>query len=38
VFQVYVDFERALYASLDEGSVRSRRFERVPEEARQETR
>ena len=35
VFQVYVDFERALYASLDAGSVRSRRFERVPEEARQ---
>jgi CubicO group peptidase (beta-lactamase class C family) len=34
VYQVYVDFERALYASLDEGSVRSRRFERVPEEAR----
>ena len=31
VFQVYVDFERALYASLGEGSVRSRRFERVPE-------
>ena len=37
VFQVYVDFERALYTSLDEGSVRSRRFERVPEEARQTT-
>ena len=35
VFQVYVDFEQALYASLGEGSVRSRRFERVPgEEAR----
>jgi methyl acetate hydrolase len=37
VFQVYVEFERALYASLDAGSVRSRRFERVPEEARQTT-
>ncbi len=35
VFQVYVDFERSLYASLGEGSVRSRRFERVPEEARE---
>ena len=37
VFQVYVDFERALYASLEQGSVRSRRFERVPEEAREKT-
>ena len=37
VFQVYVDFERALYASLEEGSVRSRRFERVPEEAHEKT-
>ena len=36
VFQVYVDFERALYASIGAGSVRSRRFERVPEEAAQE--
>jgi CubicO group peptidase (beta-lactamase class C family) len=35
VYQVYVDFERALYASLDQGSVRSRRFERVSEEAPQ---
>jgi methyl acetate hydrolase len=39
VLQVYIDFERALYASLDAGTVRSRRFERVPasveEEARQ---
>ena len=35
VFQVYVDFERALYASIDTGSVRSRRFERVAEEARE---
>jgi len=35
VFQVYVDFERALYASIGAGSVRSRRFERVPEEARE---
>jgi CubicO group peptidase (beta-lactamase class C family) len=35
VFQVYVDFERALYASLAAGTVRSRRFERVPEEARE---
>jgi methyl acetate hydrolase len=35
VFQVYVDFEQALYASIEAGSVRSRRFERVPEEARQ---
>jgi methyl acetate hydrolase len=34
-YQVYVDFEQALYASLDDGSVRSRRFERVPEEARE---
>ena len=38
VFQVYVDFERALYASLEQGSVRSRRFERVPEEEREKTR
>jgi CubicO group peptidase (beta-lactamase class C family) len=38
VFQVYVDFERALYASLEAGSVKSRRFERVTEEARQEAR
>jgi methyl acetate hydrolase len=37
VYQVYVDFERALYASLDTDSVRSRRFERVPEEAPQTT-
>jgi methyl acetate hydrolase len=37
VYQVYVDFERALYASLDTDSVRSRRFERVPEEAPQPT-
>jgi methyl acetate hydrolase len=36
VYQVYVDFERALYASIGAGSVRSRRFERVPEEAAQE--
>jgi methyl acetate hydrolase len=36
VYQVYVDFERALYASIGAGSVRSRRFERVPEEAPQE--
>jgi CubicO group peptidase (beta-lactamase class C family) len=35
VYQVYVDFERALYASIDTDSVRSRRFERVPEEAPQ---
>ena len=35
VFQVYIDFERALYASIGAGSVRSRRFERVPEEARE---
>ena len=35
VFQVYIDFEQALYASIDAGSVRSRRFERVPEEARE---
>jgi hypothetical protein len=33
VFQVYIDFEQALYASIGAGSVRSRRFERVPEEA-----
>ena len=33
VHQVYVDFERALYASLDNGTVRSRRFQRLPEEA-----
>ena len=31
VFQVYIDFEQALYASIGSGSVRSRRFERVPE-------
>jgi methyl acetate hydrolase len=36
VYQVYLDFERALYASIGAGSVRSRRFERVPEEAAQE--
>jgi methyl acetate hydrolase len=36
VFQVYVDFERSLYASIGAGSVRSRRFQRVPEEAAQE--
>ena len=35
VFQVYIDFEQALYASIGAGSVRSRRFERVPEEATQ---
>jgi methyl acetate hydrolase len=35
VFQVYIDFEQALYASIGAGSVRSRRFERVPEEARE---
>jgi methyl acetate hydrolase len=35
VYQVYLDFERALYASIGAGSVRSRRFERVPEEARE---
>jgi CubicO group peptidase (beta-lactamase class C family) len=35
VFQVYIDFEQALYASIGSGSVRSRRFERVPEEARE---
>ena len=35
VFQVYVDFEQALYASIEAGSVRSRRFERVPQESRQ---
>jgi len=38
VFQVYIDFERALYASLEAGSVKSRRFERVTEEAPQEAR
>jgi len=38
VFQVCIDFEQALYASLEEGSVRSRRFERVPEEASEEIR
>jgi methyl acetate hydrolase len=37
VFQVYIDFERALYASIGAGSVRSRRFERVPEEATEKT-
>jgi methyl acetate hydrolase len=37
VYQVSIDFERALYASIDTGTVRSRRFERVPEEARQTT-
>jgi hypothetical protein len=37
VYQVYIDFERALYASIDTGTVRSRRFEPVPEEARQTT-
>ena len=35
VFQVYGDFEQALYASIEAGSVRSTRFERVPEESRQ---
>ena len=35
VFQVYLDFEQALYASIEAGSVRSRRFERVGEEAPQ---
>jgi len=37
VFQAYIDFERALYASLEAGSVRSGRFERATEEARQTT-
>ena len=32
VFQMYVDFERALYASLEQGTVTSRRFERAPAE------
>ena len=35
MLQVYIDFEQALYASIGAGSVRSRRFERVPEEATQ---
>ncbi|MEO8691137.1 MAG: serine hydrolase domain-containing protein [Solirubrobacteraceae bacterium] len=35
VYQVYVDFERSLYASIDTDSVRSRRFDRVPEETSQ---
>jgi methyl acetate hydrolase len=38
VFQVYIDFEHALYASLAAGSVKSRRFERVTEEVPQEAR
>ncbi len=37
VYQVYVDFERSLYASIDTDSVRSRRFDRVPEETSQST-
>ena len=32
MFQMYVDFERALYASLEQGTVTSRRFERAPAE------
>ncbi len=35
VFQVYIDFERALYASLEQGTVRSGRFERSEAEVPQ---
>ena len=35
VFQVYVDFERALYASREQGTVRSGRFERSEAEVPQ---
>ena len=36
VFQMYADFERALYASLGQGTVRTGRFERAETPAEQE--
>lgn len=38
VFQVSIDFEQALYASIGAGTVRSRRFERVASEVEEEAR
>jgi hypothetical protein len=37
VFQMYADFERALYASLDQGTVRTGRFVRDAAEVPQTT-
>jgi hypothetical protein len=37
VFQMYADFERALYASLEQGTVRTGRFARSEAEVPQQT-